>query len=177
YRVRAQVSDEALAILTKANGLLKELGVQNLQELAKLKSDFRSPEQKQRHLRTVALLDAECAKLQHEFDVHGVSPHERNDPWVSIDRVRRALPSDGVLVEIIEFCQLDFKANAWKPAHYVAWLIPPAGEKKVQVIDLGDAATIEKAVAEVRKALAAAAQSIQQRGEADAEKEVLAALR
>src|SRR5262249_51990790 len=59
----------------------------------------------------------------------------------------------------------------------VAWLIPPAGERKVQVIDLGDAATIEKAVAEVRKALAAATQSIRRDGEADAGKEVLAAMR
>src|SRR5262249_11450098 len=60
---------------------------------------------------------------------------------------------------------------------YVAWLIPPAGPKEVQVVDLGNTETIDTAVSAVRKTLAAAARSIQQRGEVDAEREMLAAMR
>jgi CHAT domain-containing protein/tetratricopeptide (TPR) repeat protein len=175
--VAAQVSDEALAILAKVNGILKELGVQNLQELAKLNLESLPPEERKRHIRAAGALAEEVNKLKREFDARGFSPDEGHDPWVSTESVRREMPAGSMLVEIARFSSVDFKANAWKPARYVAWLIPPAGDKDVHVVDLGDAETIERAVAGARRTLSAAPESIRKLGEPDAEKEVFAALR
>jgi CHAT domain-containing protein/Tfp pilus assembly protein PilF len=177
YRKTAQISDEALAILTKVEKLLAELGVRNLEELAKLNREALPPEQQQRHLRTVEALTLEVGKLQREFEARGFFPEDRYDPWVSTESVRRALPPDGMLIEIARFSGVDFKANAWKPARYVAWLIPPTGDQTVRVVDLGEAEAIDKAIARARTTLASSAESIRKHGEGDAERETLAALR
>lgn len=70
------------------------------------------------------------------------------DVWVELDEVRKALPEDGVLVEIARFEVADFasKGTDWKrlPPHYAAWIIP--GRGPVRVVDLGEAKVIDAAV-------------------------------
>lgn len=78
--------------------------------------------------------------------------------WVSLAQVRRALPKDGVLVDIARFRDTDYdyvSANQLKfnSARYVAWIIPAAGEGDVRLVDLGEASKIEAAVAAVRRHL------------------------
>jgi CHAT domain-containing protein/Tfp pilus assembly protein PilF len=92
--------------------------------------------------------------------------------WVDLARVRRELPADAVLIDIAHFKVRDFAAGGlqWQPAHYVAWVIPPAGPDKVRLIDLGKAAPIDKAVARVLDELKQAKQRIETEGEPDAEK-------
>ena len=66
----------------------------------------------------------------------------------------------------------DFRAKpdepSWKPARYVAWIVPNTGE--ISVIDLGPADAIEKAVAKVRKQFEQAPKAIRESGEPLAEK-------
>jgi tetratricopeptide (TPR) repeat protein len=105
----------------------------------------------------------------------------RDNPWVELAEVRKALPGDGVLVEIARVRLFDFKArgkeDVWRPPHYAAWIIPPAGGGDVRVIDLGPADRIEKAVVAVRQALHEAPTRIRDDGEPDAEQRLRPLLR
>jgi CHAT domain-containing protein len=79
-----------------------------------------------------------------------------------------------VLVEIARVRLFDFKArreeDPWRQApHYAAWVIPPQGSGDVQVIDLGPADRIEKAVLAARQALHDAPARLRDDGEPDAE--------
>ncbi len=110
----------------------------------------------------------------------------RGDPWVELAEVRRAVPRDAILIEIARFQVVDSKAKTTametKGARYAAWLIPPAEQGEVKLVDLGDAGSIDKAVQAVRQGFRAAQGSADQKsvildkGEADAEKEMRPAL-
>jgi CHAT domain-containing protein/tetratricopeptide (TPR) repeat protein len=82
-----------------------------------------------------------------------------SDPWVGLDAVRRALPADGVLVDIAHFRPFRFTAGpkeaAWGRPRYVAWVVRPAGPgiTPVTVIDLGPADAIDAAVRGLRTGL------------------------
>ncbi len=80
---------------------------------------------------------------------------QRAAAWIELDEVRRAVPADGVLVEMARFnlFRPSRRADLWRPAHYAAWIIPPAGKGEVRLIDLGPAAEIDEAVQAVRAAL------------------------
>jgi CHAT domain-containing protein/Tfp pilus assembly protein PilF len=98
----------------------------------------------------------------------------RNDPWVDLAEVRRALPADAVLIDLVHLEVFDFKARGtqehWGPAHYAAWLVPAQRKGPVRVIDLGPADKIEAAVSAVRKALHQAPAALARTGERQAEK-------
>jgi len=100
----------------------------------------------------------------------------RDDAWVGPDAVRKAVPDHAVLVEVVRLDVLDFQPNdrrrRWKPAHYAAWIIPPAGQGNVVVIDLGEAKPIDDAVAAARRALQAEFELLRSRGEPDAEQQL-----
>ncbi len=100
------------------------------------------------------------------------------DPWVGLEEVRKALPADGVLVEIVRFPVRDYDyANRNKPGktsavRFVAWVIPPAGQGNIRVLDLGEAEAIDKAVQAARAALQGAAAAVRDKGEPEAEKDL-----
>ena len=75
----------------------------------------------------------------------------RSDPWVSLEDVQKALPANTVLIDIARFDIFDFKCkerkNAWKPAHYAAWI---TSKSDVKLVDLGDASAIDSAVQQIR---------------------------
>ena len=84
-----------------------------------------------------------------------------DDPWVQLDDVRRSIPADGVLINIARFDVFNFAgktpAETWKAAHYAAWIVPPADQGDVKVVDLGEANIIDDVVEEFQKAMQAAA--------------------
>ena len=88
-------------------------------------------------------------------DVPGLSAPE--DPWVATSAVRKGIPEGAVLVDIALFDVRDFhsvgKEEKFNPPHYAAWIVPPAGQSAVKVIDLGPADKIDAAVQTVRTAL------------------------
>jgi CHAT domain-containing protein/tetratricopeptide (TPR) repeat protein len=102
----------------------------------------------------------------------------RDDPWVSLDEVRRAIPADAVLVEIARYERRDLQARKIVrmvfPEAYAAWVIPAAGRGDVVMIDLGDAAPIDSAIDGARKALRPYAALLRERGEEEAVKSLQA---
>ena len=87
------------------------------------------------------------------------------EPWVEVDAVRKGVPVDGVLIDIARFNVFNFQAKGtekkFQPAHYAAWLVPPAGKGNIQIIDLGEADKIDAAVQAVRKGLDSAIREMQ----------------
>ena len=83
-----------------------------------------------------------------------------DDPWVKLSDIRPSIPADGVLINIARFDVYNFefaaRADTWKPAHYAAWIIPPAGEGDVKIVDLGEASSIDDAVEDFQRAMQAA---------------------
>ena len=111
---------------------------------------------------------------------------DKNDPWVGIDAIRRAIPAGTVFVDIARFAVRDFSYAArqgtpydpFLPSRYAAWIVPPAGAGDVRVIDLGDATRIDKLVDGMREVLVAHSEAkgaIATKGEGAAEKELAAA--
>ncbi len=74
--------------------------------------------------------------------------------WVELETVRAAVPKDAVVIDLAVFpyvsLSVDTPPREAEPARYVAWIIPPAGEGEVRLVDLGSAAEIDRAVAEAR---------------------------
>jgi CHAT domain-containing protein/tetratricopeptide (TPR) repeat protein len=112
---------------------------------------------------------------------------EKDDPWVGIDAIRKALPAGSVFVDIARFAVRDFAHvarqgtpfNPFLPARYAAWIVPPAGVGDVRVVDLGDANRIDGLIDAARAKLAAHSEpqgAIATAGEGAAEKELAAAM-
>jgi CHAT domain-containing protein/Tfp pilus assembly protein PilF len=103
----------------------------------------------------LAQLEAQEDALSRELAQAGGTTNL--EPWVELDAVRAQLPAGTVLVDIARF--EDFTSEVapgqshWGPARYAAWISPPAETGPVTFVDLGDAATIDAAVAAARKAL------------------------
>lgn len=76
-----------------------------------------------------------------------------DDPWVELEAIRRTLPAGSVAVDIARFRVRDYRFKSvegtayspWRAPRYVAWIIPPAAEGGVMVIDLGPADAIDAA--------------------------------
>ena len=73
--------------------------------------------------------------------------------------VAQALPPGSALVEFV-YCRLfDFKAvpargqQHWQPAHYLAFVLPAGAPDQVHMLDLGDAANIDRLLAGFRAAI------------------------
>lgn len=143
------------------------------QRLAGLAFAPYRPGQAEGRLQQLARLTEQEQDLSRQLGQAGGRP-ARAVPWVGLAEVREALPPDAVLIEIGRFDRANFQARRGvKPflgPRYAAWLVPPAGQGRVQVIDLGEAAAIERNVAAVRKALADSATAIAADGEPEAEK-------
>jgi CHAT domain-containing protein len=145
------------------------------QQLAALTLANPRPGQEAERLQQIDRLSTQERALSRQLGQAAGRP-ARDDPWVAPDEVRRALPSDAVLVEIARFDVAKFHAkaleNQFGPPHYAAWLIPPAGRGPVTLVDLGRAEEIEAAVAAVRNAIQPAAVALGDRGEPEVEAEL-----
>ncbi|HEV3192247.1 MAG TPA: tetratricopeptide repeat protein, partial [Polyangiaceae bacterium] len=86
---------------------------------------------KERSDRIAALAEKErsladrLATLAHEVEHGG---------WEELGAVRENLPPTAVLVEYIRHVPYDFQARTWRPAEYLAWLIPAKDEGPVRVV-------------------------------------------
>ena len=102
--------------------------------------------------------------------------------WAELNSVRKTLPPNGVLLQIVRFRPRDFKRpvsdpQMWLPPRYAAWIIPATDAGPVKFIDLGPADAIEGAVNAARSDLEKSISAIQAEGEADAEKQLRGKLR
>jgi hypothetical protein len=85
----------------------------------------------------------------------------------AVDRqvVALALPEGATLIEFVRFEVFDFKAVPargklqWKPARYLAFVLPAREPDNVQMIDLGEAEPIDRMIATFRSAITGEAES------------------
>ena len=155
------VVQEAIAqhtVLARQSGDPQTIAaVQQLQDirsqLASLTYRGAKADDDESHRSQVSKLEEQEAKLSRRLaDVPGLSAPE--DPWVATSAVRKGIPEGAVLVDIALFDVRDFhavgKEEKFNPPHYAAWIVPPAGQSAVKVIDLGPADKIDFAVQTVR---------------------------
>ncbi len=126
------------------------------QQLASLSLVAPPPARLEQHRAKLKALLAEETVLSRKF-FQNVPPDSAADPWIELDAVRQHIPNAAVLVDFARFNLFDFQTDGWLAARYVAWVIPPAEAGDVTLVDLGDAAQIDRAVMAVRKSLADAA--------------------
>jgi len=173
----------ALASTDPQTGKVASQLISVRQQLAALTLMLPKPGQEAARLEQFASLTEQEQKLDRKLGQLVGQPN-RTDPWVTVEEVRQVVPADGVLINVARIWVKDFKGsdNRWNGQHYAAWLIPPAGQGDVHLIDLGDANKIDAAIAAVRQGLLAAQGTAKQKsvifekGEADAEKELQPAL-
>ena len=86
------------------------------------------------------------------------------DKWIEPAAVRKDIPGDGILVDIVRFNARNLGANITdqksQPEHYAVWLVPPSDKGEIKIIDLGEADKIDAAVKAVRTALTSAVQEM-----------------
>ncbi|HET6881144.1 MAG TPA: CHAT domain-containing tetratricopeptide repeat protein [Pirellulales bacterium] len=87
-----------------------------------------------------------------------------DEPWIEPAAVRKALADEAVLIDIVCLSAFVFEAKHgeeyWRAARYVAWVVPPAGQGDVRIVDLGEADAIDRAVEAARQAIERSAREI-----------------
>ena len=101
--------------------------------------------------RQLAALETEQQELTRQIGAAGLGFSE-NDPWVSVATLRGEIRPGSIMINIARFAPWD--GHETHPARYVAWVIPAIDEGRIEVVDLGEADKIDRAVAEFRKTLA-----------------------
>jgi CHAT domain-containing protein/tetratricopeptide (TPR) repeat protein len=96
------------------------------------------------------------AELSRQLVADG-SQVEQHTNWIELDNVRKAIPTQSVLVDIVCFQPRNLhavkgQANVMTDC-YAAWIIPPVGAGQVQIVDLGAAKDIDAKVAAARVAI------------------------
>src|SRR5204862_2841396 len=78
-------------------------------------------------------------ELSHQLAA-STSEQLRITPWFEIETLRKAIPADAVFIDIARFEVFNFRATFgdenWKPARYMAWIVPPAGRGEIRTVDL-----------------------------------------
>jgi CHAT domain-containing protein/tetratricopeptide (TPR) repeat protein len=136
--------------------------------LAALSLAAPAPGQEASRFRQMAdLTERERGLSKQLGEARGVA--ERDEPWIELDDVRKALLEDTVLVELARLDVWNPKDGrsdwVFGPARYAAWVIPPRDHGAIRLIDLGPAEAIEAAVADVRQHIQPSAAALQERGE------------
>jgi CHAT domain-containing protein len=158
--------------------LALKLTVVRRQLAALTSADFKAEEANE-HRDKVARLSEQEETLSRKLGQSTGRPL-RDNPWVEMAELRKAMDGEAVLVEISRFNRAKFPAKgqalAWHGEHFAAWIIPPQGQGDVRLIDLGPAGPIDAAAQAVRRALGDAPSAIRDRGETESEKAMRAPL-
>ncbi|HEX3147932.1 MAG TPA: CHAT domain-containing tetratricopeptide repeat protein [Gemmataceae bacterium] len=94
----------------------------------------------------------------------------RDDPWYELDELRQRLPADAAYVDVARLPGHDFKTGKDGPDRYVAFV--SFRSEETQVADLGSADPIDAAMRAVRREFDAAAKTIRDQGEPQAERDI-----
>ena len=132
------------------------------------------PEGKDMHDKLIAEWTQTKEKLESEL--------ARNIPEMSLEEqlqnadrkaIAKALPRDSVLVEFVKFNEFDFQAilakgeKQWKPARYLAFVMPSGKPENVTMIDLGEAEHIDNLIIEFRSTVLDDSESHSRSGASD----------
>jgi tetratricopeptide (TPR) repeat protein len=174
-----QALAEPLLLARAANQpeLEKLLGqlIDSRKQLAQLTLALPRPGQEKQRLAQLEALSRQEKQLSRELGQKSGQLLE-SPPWVELAAVRKALPANAVFIDIARIPVFNFQAKGteqrWQTPRYVSWIIPPENKGRVQLIDLGEAAKIEAAVAILRPGLQKPPALNRASGDADAEKEL-----
>ena len=86
------------------------------------------------------------AELARQLQVIVDEKLPKVDSWVEVDDVRKSVPKDGALIEIVRNWAYDFEGGKNIGAHYFAWVVPQSGKRDIKFIDLGDADQIDEEI-------------------------------
>jgi CHAT domain-containing protein/tetratricopeptide (TPR) repeat protein len=140
-----------------------------LQELTLLRSQIATavlagtgPEEHAAHAARLKQWDSDRERL--EAELAGSIPESelhRRLGQADLEAVTRKLPPDSVLVELVKLRVRAFKSVAtrweptWDPERYIAFTLTPVGPNPVELVDLGEAESIDKLVTDYRSHVAA----------------------
>lgn len=149
--IQESLAERAELAMASTDPNLKGI-VQELQsirtQMAKLSQTTPAPSESEAYLKQVDGLEQREQELADKLNA-GLGRRDKIR-WFNNGEVRRGMPAGVVLIDIARFAPFDFKATGNQarklPAHYVAWVVPPARDGEVRVIDLGDADKIDAAV-------------------------------
>jgi CHAT domain-containing protein/tetratricopeptide (TPR) repeat protein len=173
-----ELAERSAAWLTNAKGVLQEAVTvpllldregrvggdrrrQELKELRDLRKELavltwspagQTEEGPARYKRALAREEALAARLR------GAGSGGLGKPWVKLEDVRASLPAGACLIDVCRVAVEKFDARSEKeafgPPQYYAWVVPPRGRGKVQIVHLGDAEKVDLQVTQLREALA-----------------------
>jgi len=131
-----------------------------------------SPDQRRQE---ISRLEEQQARLVNELGK--ITQRGQEDrSWVSVKQIRTALPVDAVLIEVARVRQWNFAATgAESPLlgdRYAAWVIPPANQGEIRLVDLGGAKSIDRAVRDYRETMDAVWSNVDDFPEAHSEKDL-----
>jgi CHAT domain-containing protein/Tfp pilus assembly protein PilF len=102
-----------------------------------------------------ARLEAQVRRLESEVSARSAQFRAQNEP-VTLATVQQEIPADTALVELVRYYPFDFKAKLahgfHNPPRYAAYVLRRVGAPAW--VDLGEAEPVERAVGELRHALA-----------------------
>ena len=105
-----------------------------------------SPEQ---YKAQVASLEEQVKQLERELSNRS-QEFRQEFQTPNIASIQKLIPADTTLLEFVKYQPYNPKTNKYSQPHYAAYILTPQGEP--QGIDLGEAATIEKAIKQFRTA-------------------------
>jgi tetratricopeptide (TPR) repeat protein/CHAT domain-containing protein len=159
---RKALGAEALAVQRDAvlgghypaiEGKLRELSTLRGQ-IGRKTLDGPGPEGSDGHRRILAGWNSRREKLEAEL-ARQIPEMRLEQRLREADRraIATALPADSVLVEFVRFDVFDFRAvpardqRSWKPARYLAFVLPAGRPDDVRMVDLGEAERIDRLLA------------------------------
>lgn len=153
---RASQDPQVKEIGGKLNAVRAELASLTLKPVAS------KEEAEKRHQRIDELRKQE-QQLSWQLGLAGWSElHE--DPWVELDEIRRGLPKDSVLVDIVRHPTTGFRHPftgavllPHVPDRYVAWIVFPDVNRPVEVVEIGRADLIDEGIERLHEILQGAA--------------------
>ncbi len=172
----AQAARLALTTTLQRKGLILDAVTDNLQtlrqnlkledqatfdQLATIRSQlgaliFNKPEDLplEQYRQQVATLKAQADQLEDTLFRRSAEFRTKSQP-ITLEAVQQLIPADAALIELVLYYPFNPKATKpseqWGNARYVAYILHSIGEPKW--IDLGEAAPINQAVTDFRKAL------------------------
>ncbi len=157
----------------KSQAVIQELNTERTQ-LANLSQAVPRPGQEEGHRRQLTELSQKTQELARQVNLAAGRPAQ-GDPWIETSAIRSALSQDAILLDIVRFEPYIFGAKHgekyWQPARYVVWLVPPAGQGPVEIVDLGEAGAIDGAVEKARQAIEQSAARIKKPAEDESQAE------
>ena len=145
-QLRKQLSSENQLELDRLNAIRTQLTGLRFSDLA-----VRSPQQYQTQL---AALETEADAIEEKLARRSVAFRVESEP-ITVDSVRALIPEDAALVELVKFSPYSFERSSrdWEAPRYAAYVLTAEGG--VELLDLGDAAAIDRLVAVFSRSLAA----------------------